>query len=87
MLSYYAPQIQGINMGDFFTLLVVTCYAQLHSPKKINSLATKMTKHTKLVSDHLHCSKFFKNTHYSNVVLTQIAFNYWTNIHIHFIIQ
>jgi len=76
-------------MGDFLTLLVVTCYAQLqmgfHQKKK--NLVTKLTKHTKLVSDHLHCSKLFKNTHSSNVVFTHIAFNYYTNIHIHFMIQ
>jgi hypothetical protein len=78
-------------IGEIFKiLLMVTCYAQLQMgfhQKKKNNLVIKMTKHTKLVSDHLHCSNFFKNTHSSNVVLTNIAFNYYTNIHIHFMIQ
>jgi hypothetical protein len=76
-------------MGDFLTLLVVTCYAQLQMGfhQKEKNLVTKLTKHTTLVSDHLHCSKLFKNTLSSNVVFTHIAFNYYTNIHIHFMIQ
>lgn len=69
-------------MRDFFILFMVTCYSQLQMgfQQNNNKLVTKMTKHTKLVSDHLHCSKFLKtrvlpmwSLHTLHLIITQIS--------------